>query len=50
MNDKDFSISKIIKEIEKQYKWLLEAGINTYNVDIAFYAIKNLAEMEMKNR
>lgn len=40
-------IDKIRAEIEKQEKWLLQAGYNAYNVDIAFNSIKlALAESE----
>lgn len=40
---------KIKAEIEKQEKWLLQAGYNAYNVDIAFDAIKSvIAESEDK--
>jgi hypothetical protein len=40
-------IDKIRAEIEKQEKWLMQAGYNAYNVDIAFNSIKLvLAEME----
>ena len=40
-------LEKIRAEIEKQEKWLLQAGYNTYNVDIAFNSIKlALAENE----
>ena len=38
---------KIRAEIERQEKWLLQAGCNTYNVDIALDAIKSVvAESE----
>jgi len=33
-------IDKIRAEIERQEKWLMVAGYNQYNVDIAFNAIK----------
>lgn len=33
---------EIKAEIEKQEKWLLQAGYNSYNVDIAFSTIKSL--------
>lgn len=40
-------LDKIRAEIEKQEKWLLQAGYNTYNVDIAFNSIKRaLTESE----
>ena len=40
-------IDKIRAEIDVQEKWLLQAGYNRYNVDIAFDAIKHLlAESE----
>lgn len=40
-------LSKIRAEIEKQEKWLHQAGCNTYNVDIALDAIKSiLADLE----
>ena len=42
-------LDKIRNEIEKQEKWLLQAGYNAYNVDIAFSSIKSvLAESEDK--
>lgn len=34
-------IDKIIDEIELQETWLMIAGYNAYNVDIAFNAIKS---------
>lgn len=34
-------IDKIRAEIERQEKWLLQAGCTAYNVDIAFDAIKS---------
>lgn len=43
-------IDKLKAEIEKQEKWLLQAGYNEYNVDIAFSAIKSvLAENEVED-
>lgn len=33
-------IDKIRGEIEQQERWLMNAGYNAYNVDIAFNAIK----------
>ena len=40
-------IDKIRAEIENQEKWLMSAGYNAYNVDIAFSSIKSvLAESE----
>ena len=40
-------LDKIRAEIERQEKWLLQAGYTAYNVDIAFDAIKAvLAESE----
>lgn len=46
----DAVIDKIRTEIETQEKWLLKAGCNTYNVDIAFWSIKSvLTESEDKN-
>ena len=42
-------LDKIIAEIDKQEKWLLQAGYNAYNVDIAFSAIKSvLKESEVE--
>lgn len=32
----------ILVEIEKQEKWLLQAGYSQYNVDIVLYTIKSL--------
>lgn len=37
----DAIIDKIKAEIEYQEKWLLEAGYNAYNLDIAFNSIKS---------
>lgn len=34
-------LDKSISEIDKQEKWLSEAGYNAYNVGIAFFAIKH---------
>lgn len=43
----DVVLDKIKAEIENQEKWLLQAGYNSYNVDVAFDAIKSvLAESE----
>lgn len=40
-------LDKVKAEIEKQDKWLSQAGYNAYNVDIALNAIKlTLAESE----
>ena len=40
-------LDKIRAEIDRQEKWLLQAGYTAYNVDIAFDAIKAvLAESE----
>ena len=33
-------LDKIRAEIDRQHKWLLQAGYTAYNVDIAFDAIK----------
>ena len=43
-------LDKIRAEIDKQEKWLLQAGCTAYNVDIAFDAIKAVvAEGEDKD-
>jgi len=43
-------IDKLKAEIEKQEKWLLQAGYNAYNVDIAFNSVKSvLAENEVED-
>ena len=43
-------IEQIRTEINRQEKWLLQAGYTAYNVDIAFDAIKAvLAESENRN-
>ena len=40
-------LDKMRTEIEKQDKWLAQAGYNAYNVDIAFNSIKRvIAESE----
>lgn len=36
----DMAEKNVIAEIEKQGKWLAEAGYNAYNVGVAFFAIK----------
>jgi hypothetical protein len=42
-------IEQIRAEINRQEKWLLQAGYTAYNVDIAFDTIKAvLAESEVK--
>ena len=42
-------LDKIRTEINRQEKWLLQAGYTAYNVDIAFDAIKSVvAESEDK--
>lgn len=33
-------LDKLRAEIERQEKWLMDAGYNAYNVDIAFNAVK----------
>ncbi len=40
-NSQEPVLGKIRAEIDQQEKWLLQAGINPYNVDIAFDAIKS---------
>lgn len=37
-------LDKIRAEIDRQGKWLSQAGYNVYNVDIAFSAIKRVME------
>ena len=37
----DEVLDKIRSEIDRQEKWLLQAGCTDYNVDIAFDAIKS---------
>lgn len=45
--DQGSVLDKIRVEIVKQEKWLMYAGYNVYNVDIAFDAIKSVvAESE----
>ncbi len=38
----DKIIAEIIAEIDREEKWLMQAGYNAYNVDIAFSAIKSV--------
>ena len=38
-------LDKIRAEIEKQEKWLLQAGYNAYNVDMAFDAIRAVTSL-----
>lgn len=40
--DKNKVLDKIKAEIENQDKWLMCAGYNAYNVDIAFNSIKRV--------
>ena len=40
------SANKIIAEIENQEKWLVSAGYDAYNVDIALDSIKNRIRKE----
>jgi hypothetical protein len=43
-------LDKIRAEIDKQEKWLAQAGYNAYNLDIAFSSIKLvLAEVRERN-
>ena len=42
--------NKIIAEVENQAKWLLSAGYNAYNVDIAFDSILSRIRKELLNR
>ena len=45
----DCVLEQIRTEIERQEKWLMDAGYNAYNTDIAFKAIKHaIAESEDK--
>lgn len=47
---KQDTLDKIRAEIDRQEKWLMDAGCNTYNVDIALSAIKlAVAESEVNN-
>lgn len=47
-NQQEPILNKIRTEIEKQDKWLAQAGYNAYNVDIAFNSIKRVvAESEV---
>lgn len=38
----EFIINKIRAEIDRQEKWLLQAGYTAYNMDIVFDAIKSV--------
>lgn len=43
-------LDKIRAEIDRQEKWLMHAGCNAYNVDIAFNAIRSVVkESEVEN-
>ena len=53
-HDKNKVLDKIRAEIERQERWLMDAGYNQYNVDIALNSIKlavdkNKAETEADN-
>lgn len=41
-NGKSDVLDKIRAEIDRQEKWLLQAGYTAYNMDIAFDAIKSV--------
>lgn len=43
------SANKIIAEVESQEKWLLSAGYNAYNIDIAFKSILSRIRKELLN-
>lgn len=43
----ELNVNKIIAEIDFQEKWLLSAGYNAYNIDIAFNSIKNRIRKEL---
>ena len=40
LEEQNEMLDKIMREIEDQEKWLMQAGYNHYNVDIALDAIK----------
>ena len=42
VSEQECILDKIRVEIERQEKWLAQAGYNAYNVDIAFKSIKNI--------
>lgn len=42
-------LDKIRAEIDRQEKWLMDAGHTAYNVDIAFSAIKSAVAEGSKN-
>lgn len=42
-------LAKIRTEIDRQEKWLMDAGYTAYNVDIAFSAIKSAVAEGSKN-
>ena len=47
VNPQEPNLNKIRAEIDRQEKWLLQAGYTAYNIDIAFDSIKNvIAESE----
>ena len=51
VSEQEVVLDKIRAEIERQEKWLMQAGYNAYNVDIAFSSIKSvLAEVEPQGR
>lgn len=35
-------IDEVKEELERQRKWLFKEGYNTYNIDVAFDAIRSL--------
>ena len=47
VNPQEPNLNKIRAEIDRQEKWLLQAGYTAYNIDISFDSIKNvIAESE----
>lgn len=42
VSEQECILDKIRVEIERQEKWLAQAGFNAYNVDIAFKSVKNI--------
>lgn len=42
--DQESMLEKIRKEVDFQEKWLMDAGYNAYNVDIAFNSIRSVVK------
>lgn len=42
--DQESMLERIREEVDFQEKWLMDAGYNAYNVDIAFNSIRSVVK------